>query len=205
MDVIYLGKASEIASFLHAREQVVCAATNPITPAEARGRFLVSYGYRHILRRDVLAACAGAVNVHISYLPWNRGADPVLWSVAEDRPAGVTVHHIDARLDTGDIIAQERVEFDLERDTLRTAYVKASAAAECLFMRTWPAIRAGTAPRTPQQGEGSYHRAADRERLSVVLCPLGWDTPLSALESYAAETEMAEDARLLDERWQLRE
>jgi len=57
--------------------------------------FLVSYGYRHILRKDILDVFPGrAINLHISYLPWNRGADPNFWSFIEDTPKGVTIHYL---------------------------------------------------------------------------------------------------------------
>ena len=43
--------------------------------AEGGFTFLVSYGYRHILRKNVLDLFPDrAVNLHIAYLPWNRGA-----------------------------------------------------------------------------------------------------------------------------------
>ena len=38
--------------------------------------FVVSYGYRHIVPADVIDKMAGRIiNLHISYLPWNRGAN----------------------------------------------------------------------------------------------------------------------------------
>ena len=47
--------------------------------------FIVSYGYRHKITQDVLDFVGGrAVNLHISYLPWNKGADPNFWSFLED-------------------------------------------------------------------------------------------------------------------------
>ena len=57
---------------------------------------LVCHGYQHILRKPVLDRFPGrAINLHISYLPWNWGAVPNLWSFLEDTPKGVTIHHLD--------------------------------------------------------------------------------------------------------------
>ena len=54
---------------------------------------IVSFGYRHLLRSDSIAAVGGnAVNLHISMLPWNRGADPNLWSWLENTPRGASMH-----------------------------------------------------------------------------------------------------------------
>jgi len=41
--------------------------------------FIISYGYRHLLPQEVIDEFPGrAINLHISMLPWNRGADPNL-------------------------------------------------------------------------------------------------------------------------------
>src|SRR5262245_47929427 len=84
--------------------------------------WIVSYGYRHILREPLLSAYAERIiNLHISYLPWGRGADPNLWSWIEGTPKGVTIHAIDAGLDTGPIFVQRLVDFG-SSETLATSY-----------------------------------------------------------------------------------
>ena len=81
--------------------------------------FIISYGYRHILKKDILDKFPNmAINLHISLLPWNRGADPNLWSFLEDSPKGVTIHYLDYGIDTGDILAQQKVDY-IPEDTLR--------------------------------------------------------------------------------------
>ena len=68
--------------------------------------FLISYGYKFILKNDILSLFKkAAINLHISYLPYNRGSDPNFWSFMENSPKGVSIHYMDAGLDTGDIIA----------------------------------------------------------------------------------------------------
>jgi methionyl-tRNA formyltransferase len=49
-----------------------------------------------------------------------------------------------------------------------------------LFRAHWPAIRAGTSPRTPQSGPGTSHRVADRAAVEHLLTA-GWDTPVGEL------------------------
>ena len=61
----------------------------------------------------------------------------------EATPAGVTIHYIDAGVDTGDVIAQREVAL-ADDDTLATAYAKLQDAMAALFREQWPAIRAGT-------------------------------------------------------------
>ena len=101
--------------------------------AEWPADIIVSYNHPFILPEDVFTAPRlGAINLHVSYLPWNRGADPNFWSHAEHTPKGVSVHHIDAGLDTGDLIAREAVEFP-EAATLRTSYETLQGRLQALF------------------------------------------------------------------------
>jgi methionyl-tRNA formyltransferase len=140
----------------------------------------ISFGYRHIVPKPVIDALPGRlVNLHISVLPHNRGADPNPWSWIDGTPKGVTIHHIDEHLDTGDIIAQREVAF-AGTETLAETYQALQDAIVDLFVETWPAIRAGTAPRHPQPPGGSYHRAADRDRFMHLLTD-GWQTPVRVL------------------------
>ena len=70
----------------------------------------VSYTYRYILTEEILLLLnQNVVNIHNAYLPWNRGADPNIWSIVDDTPRGVTLHYMDTSLDKGSIIAQKLV------------------------------------------------------------------------------------------------
>ena len=70
----------------------------------------VSYTYKYIIKKEVIDALSNnVVNIHNSYLPYNRGAAPNLWSLVEGTPRGVTLHYVDEGLDKGFIIAQKLV------------------------------------------------------------------------------------------------
>lgn len=56
------------------------------------------------------------LNLHISYLPWNRGANPNFWSFVENTKKGVTIHEIDEKLDKGKILLRKELEFDENRE-----------------------------------------------------------------------------------------
>ena len=142
----------------------------------------VSHGYRLILRRPILERLPDrVVNLHISSLPYNRGADPNLWSALDATPAGVTIHYVDEGVDTGDIIAQRRLVFG-DEETLAGSYAALQAAMLALFQEHWPAIRAGTCERRPQTGAGTSHRVADRAAVEHLITD-GWDTPLGDLRA----------------------
>jgi methionyl-tRNA formyltransferase len=150
--------------------------------------WIVSYGYKHIIKDDVLRRMPGrVVNLHISYLPFNRGADPNLWSFLEDTPKGVTIHQIDPGIDTGDIIAQQRVEM-ADDDTLTSSYERLSEAIETLFARIWPELIAGQVQPSRQPEGGTFHRSRDKQSFEALLTQ-GWETPVREFIGRALVTE----------------
>lgn len=101
------------------------------------------------------------VNLHTACLPWNRGAHPNVWSIIDGTPAGVTLHEIDAGIDTGAVLARLPVAVDVI-DTGETLYRKLEEAGLALFIDAWPGLREGTLlPEPVDEGEGSFHRVSD--------------------------------------------
>lgn len=104
---------------------------------------------------------SGVINLHLAYLPYNRGAYPNIWSIVEDHPAGVSLHYLDEGIDTGDIIARREVEVK-PVDTGKTLYRKLEQAGLALFQHEWPSIVAGDVTCRPQPTkEGTYHDTND--------------------------------------------
>jgi methionyl-tRNA formyltransferase len=150
----------------------------PTMPLAHRCDFAVSYGYGHLLRPAQLQGLDGrAINLHISLLPWNRGASPNFWSFFDDTPKGVSIHCIDAGIDTGDILAQAAAVFD-DMATLASSYAVLQAEIEALFGAIWPAIAGGRTARRPQPPGGSHHRLRELEPLWPQLSA-GWQTPVA--------------------------
>ena len=149
--------------------------------------FIVSYGYCHILGKDILDIFHDrAINLHLSYLPFNRGADPNFWSFVENTPIGVTIHYIDEGIDTGDIIVQEKVKFDTKQDTLSSSYEKLHIAIQDLFKKNWQDIKTIGCKRQKQVGNGTSHKVKDKINLNHLLED-GWDTPLCVLEEHSVD------------------
>lgn len=146
--------------------------------------FIISFGYRHIIKKYVLDRFyKRAVNLHISYLPWNRGADPNFWSFFENTPKGVTLHYLDEGIDTGDIIAQSYIDYDIETDTLATTYERLIETGKTLFYNQWPLVRIGIVNAIPQDlTDGSFHKVKDKEPYMHLLTD-GWYTPVKIIES----------------------
>jgi UDP-4-amino-4-deoxy-L-arabinose formyltransferase / UDP-glucuronic acid dehydrogenase (UDP-4-keto-hexauronic acid decarboxylating) len=126
--------------------------------AAMRPSIIYSFYYRNLLPESVLRlAPLGAYNMHGSMLPAYRGRAPVNWMLVNgEREAGVTLHHMVARADAGDIVAQRAVAID-DSDTALTLYRKLVPAGAALIREMHPLIVAGRAPRWPQDlSRGSY-------------------------------------------------
>ena len=129
----------------------------------------VSYTYRHILSKEILLALGdNAVNLHNSFLPWNRGSDPSLWSIAEDTPRGVTLHYMEAGLDKGGIIAHRLVPLKVG-DTLKTSYDALDKAAQEQFQQAFQYYKSWPQIKKRPLGTGSYHSVRDGELFHRII------------------------------------
>jgi len=170
MDIIFLGVNDiglRIYDWLCQRDNVVVRAmlTEPeqldMIKRESPD-FIVSIGFDHLVPPEILAVPSeGAVNLHPSYLPYNRGKSPNVWPLIEDTPAGVTLHYMDEEFDTGDIISQEKVPTDFS-DTGKDLHGRLEEAQFELFTEVWPKIESGEVEPSPQEDTaGTYHTTAD--------------------------------------------
>jgi pseudaminic acid synthase len=179
--ILFLGDDNGIIAYLKSIGENVTITSNKITRNFVKEYdFVISYGYRHILEKDILDMLPDRIiNLHISFLPWNRGADPNLWSFMDKTPKGVTIHYMDEGIDTGDIIVQKKVEFNYDSDTLASSYKKLKRSIEELFIKNWNTIKNITCDRKKQNiGDGSYHKTKDRLDLGT-LVPNMWETKIS--------------------------
>ena len=140
--------------------------------------FIVSDRSRYIIKKDLIDYLPRKiVNLHPSYLPWNRGYNPNYWSIRDETPFGVTLHYIDEGIDTGNILAQTRCFYN-ENDTLSTTYERLRYFMVKLFYDCWPLIRNGDLPDMPQGTKsGSLHYKREFTTVYDDLT-LGWDTPI---------------------------
>lgn len=143
---------------------------------------LVSFGYRFLLPPEVLDRLPRPpINLHISCLPWNRGADPNFWSFFDNTPKGVTIHLIDEGVDSGDILFQKEVEFTEEEDNLDLTYQRLFHEIQDLFIDNWVLLQYDEVCqilRQPQPDGGSYHTTQDR----TFELTQGWKTKTKVLE-----------------------
>jgi len=119
---------------------------------------IYSFFYRNLLPQRLLeCARLGAYNLHGALLPKYRGRASVNWVLVNgESQTGVTLHHMVARADAGDIVAQRAVNID-DSDTALTLYRKLVPLGAALIREYHPLIVIDRAPRRPQDlAAGSY-------------------------------------------------
>ena len=61
---------------------------------------IVSFGYNKLIKKLILKFVNCPIyNIHISYLPYNKGAHPNFWSFIDRTPHGVSIHKINENID----------------------------------------------------------------------------------------------------------
>lgn len=147
-----------------------------------------------IVKEPLLSAPRlGWVNTHPSFLPYGRGKHYNFWTIVDQTPFGVSLHWVDAGIDTGDIIAQRKIDYDWT-DTGESLYMKAQAAMPTLFRETYESLRDGSAPRTQQNPcSGTAHKGS--EIFEVSTLPIDDIAPIrSILNLIRARTFMGHPA-----------
>ena len=93
----------------------------------------------------------GTINCHAGKLPFYRGRNILNWVLitAEDE-FGITVHHVDEGIDTGDIILQRTFPIT-DDDTYATLLERAYAGCAEVLYEAIKALQAGGADRTAQR------------------------------------------------------
>jgi UDP-4-amino-4-deoxy-L-arabinose formyltransferase/UDP-glucuronic acid dehydrogenase (UDP-4-keto-hexauronic acid decarboxylating) len=126
--------------------------------AALQPEMIFSFYYRKMLADEVLnLPDRGSYNLHGSLLPAYRGRCPVNWVLVRgEEKTGVTLHHMIRKADAGDIVGQRVVPIE-KTDTAVILYQKLCSAAGELLDEFLPLMKAGKAPRIPQDiGSGSY-------------------------------------------------
>jgi hypothetical protein len=112
-----------------------------------------------IFRPPVLTRARLSLNIHPSLLPLGRGRDPVVWTVRNGWPAGVSLHQISPTVDAGDIWYQEVVpyKFPIRGGEL---YERVVSRSWQVFCEQWPALRGGHVTASPQPcGAPTFRRS----------------------------------------------
>ena len=141
--------------------------------------FIVSFGYRRIISSEIINKYRKSIiNLHLSFLPFNRGSHPNLWSHIENTPSGISIHFIDEGIDTGDLIFRKEVFIDRDKNTFKSSYELLVSEIEELFDSKWPDLKKNKVKLIKDNNKGTFHFYKDG-LLLINKLNLGWDTNIN--------------------------
>lgn len=123
--------------------------------------YIISIHFPYIYpKRALTIPKHGALNLHPAYLPYNRGWHTPSWAILDKTPFGATLHFMDEKLDTGDIVHQKKVKV-LPSDTANSLYQRALEAEYEVFKEAWSKLKTFSYRRMTQKGKDSSHTKKD--------------------------------------------
>lgn len=119
----------------------------------------------------------GCINIHASLLPKLRGAAPIQWAVINgDEESGITLMQMDAGLDTGDILFQEKVRIEKD-ETGESLYEKLSALGARMIVSCLPDVEAGRLRPVPQDQDAFTYAPMLKKEMGEI----DWSLPARAI------------------------
>lgn len=169
MKCLFLGynrKKTKLIKLLEAKGYKVTNINRKISFSDIDNNNLyISFGYRKIISKKIIQrAKRPIINLHLSFLPFNRGAHPNFWSFIEDTPSGVSIHEIDDGVDTGPIIFQKKIKFDYKKNkniTFKSTYNVLFKEVESLFERNINKLVSKNYKTQKQKNKFSIHKKKD--------------------------------------------
>jgi methionyl-tRNA formyltransferase len=127
--------------------------------------FILSFGFRKIISENIIKKLKKPIfNIHLSYLPFNRGAHPNFWSFIENTPAGVSIHKINKGIDTGNVILRKKIYFNTSLNkfsTFKKTYNFLFLEAEKLFKKNFNKIYNKKYKKILINHKGTFHYKKD--------------------------------------------
>ena len=169
MRCLFLGynrKKTKLIKMLETKGYKVSNITRKISFSDIENNDLyISFGYRKIIPKKILQrAKRPIINLHLSFLPFNRGAHPNFWSFIEDTPSGVSIHEIDNGVDTGPIIFQKKIKFNYKKNkniTFKSTYNILFKEVESLFAKNINKLISKNYKTYKQKNKFSIHKKKD--------------------------------------------
>ena len=129
---------------------------------------VISSGFEHKVPEEIIEVPEkGVVNLHPSFLPYNRGAHPYIWPLIEGTPAGVSLHYMNSEIDEGPIIDRREVRVEPD-DTAKDLYERLSFEQFEQFKEVWPRIKEGADGSEQRPGDGNTHLREDLDEVSEI-------------------------------------
>lgn len=112
-----------------------------------------------LIREPLLGEGApGIINAHFAHLPRHRALDAMAWSLLDDSPTGLSLHLVDAGIDTGPLLGFHEVP-PRPGDTLHALEARMDEEKPPAFLGIVERLERGEIVPAPQDPEaGTHHR-----------------------------------------------
>ena len=165
--IIFLGyrkNKTSLISFLRKKKNIVYEFGNKVLTIKdaEKADLIISFGYKRIISEKVLDITKRPIlNLHISYLPFNRGSHPVFWSFVENTPKGVTIHEINEQIDMGNIVFRKKYAFKKKNLTFKEAHFLLIDEIQKLFMKKYDEIITKSYSVKKINSLGTFHKSSE--------------------------------------------
>jgi len=141
---------------------------------------IVVAAYGKILPKEILEIPKyGCLNVHPSFLPKYRGPSPIQYTILNgDEETGVTIIKMTEKVDSGPIIASEKLKVESEKPTYEELYNKLAEKGANLLLEVIPKRIKGEIEPLPQnEAKATYTKILKREDGKI-----DWQKPAEHIE-----------------------
>ncbi len=122
----------------------------------------------------------GTFNLHASLLPQYRGAAPINWAIINgEKETGVTTFFLQHKIDTGDVIEQEKVLIG-ENETAGELHDKLMSIGSKLVLKTVKAIEENNVVTKPQDNNQVLKEAF---KIFKPDCKIDWNLPIDVIHN----------------------
>ena len=176
MEAVFLGlndAGEEIYNWLNQRKDVEVKALLTEQDQldlieEIQPEIVISAGFEHKVPEEIIEVPEkGIVNIHPSFLPYNRGSYPYIWPILEGTPAGVSIHYMTEGIDEGPVIDQMEVPVRPD-DTAKDLYERLKTESVLLFKESWPEIKEGVKGLSQDLSKGQVHYRSDLDDFAEI-------------------------------------
>ncbi len=126
---------------------------------------LVTLNFDQILKKEVIEIPkVAALNVHPGILPQYKGIWPDFWKLHNgEKYAGVTIHHLNEKIDDGDIVAQTKFPI-MKNENRFSLGLKSAQKGTKLLISTLLKIKSGVKmPKIKIKGKPRYYSLPTKE------------------------------------------
>ena len=122
----------------------------------------------------------GTFNLHASLLPAYRGAAPINWTIInQEKESGVTTFLIDEKIDTGNVLLQEKIQLE-KGETAGSLHDKLASLGGKVTIDTLETLQKGIEAQ-PQLTDGTEK---DAPKLTKENTRIDWNKSLDEIEAH---------------------